>query len=1480
MSFDPASARALPEFFHPCVRRWFSATFNAPTPAQLRTWPLIARRDSTLLMAPTGSGKTLAAFLVAINRLMFDGATETAPMTGTRVLYLSPLKALGVDVERNLRAPLCGIEREAEQTHARYRLPGVGIRTGDTPAAERRSLAKQPPDILITTPESLFLMLTSRIRATLCCVDTVIVDEIHVLSGSKRGAHLAVSLERLEDLRRAALGKLYQPMQRIGLSATQRPLHEVAKFLGGMELDKHLQPIPRPVEIVAVDQRKALELRIEMPPREASPPDGGLSLWPAIHKRIVELLRERRTTLIFVNSRRLAERLAAAINELAQAEIALAHHGSIAKETRIDIEERLKRGELAAIVATSSLELGIDMGSVDLVIQIEAPLSIASGLQRIGRSGHAIDARASGVLLPKYRGDLLAAAAATRMMLDGEVEETHYPRNPLDVLSQQLVAMAALEPLSVDQAYRIIRQAAPFSELARGAFENVLDLLSGRYAAERLFELKPRITWDRNQNMLFPRSGTQRLAILNAGTIPDRGLYGVYLFEQGGTAAKRVGELDEEMVFEIHPGDVFLLGVSSWRVVEITRDRVLVAPAPGEPGRMPFWRGDGSGRGLAFGRAIGRLTRRLSQVGDAEALDQLVGEHCLDEGAARQLIAYVRQQQEATGALPSDTTVLVEIGLDDAGGWRVAILTPFGRCIHAPWAIALMPRLRAGTAADIDMVWSDDGIMLRLPAAAEPPPVQQFFPGAGEAEEILMRELGATALFAARFRENAARALLLPKRLPGRRMPLWLQRRRAADLLAEAVRLDNFPIILETYRECLRDDFDLSGLREILDGIGHKTIRVHAVQRRAPSPFTASLLQDYIGDFVYGNDAPAAERRARTLALDAAQLRELMGAAELRKLFDDGVVQAFSAALQCLQGHRASGPDDAHDLLLRLGDLSEPELLQRCGDAVTATELRQWLDSLLQHRRIIAIELAGEARYAAAEDTARLRDALGVNPPPGVAAAFLEGVADPLGDLVARYARTHVPFTVQALASRFGLGAGPVPGALQRLQDEGRVVEGEFLPCGAGTEWCDTENLRVLKRRSLARLRRQIEPAAPTRFVRFLLHWHNLSPRAGPDALMAAVTKLQGAALPFSALQRDILPARVKDYRAEDLDQLLATGEILWQGRERLGADDGRIALYLAGEFRRLGQPPAPVAGKWQGELRQLLAARGALFFADIVARLGGFPDELLKALWDLVWSGEVSNDTFAPLHSLRRRRPGRRRARIKRFRGFTEIRHGPPGSEGRWSLLARPDTGFVSPTERQTALVEQLLQRYGIVCPECAESENIPGGFAGMYPVLRAMEESGKVRRGYFVEGLGAMQFALPGADELMRRQGAGGVIILGAVDPANPYGSLLPWPAGAGETARPQRVAGARVILRDGVLLAYLGRTGQVLLSFLPDDEYGDAALDALIAALQTLAQPNAPLVLTSIDGGAPEQSSLAGALRAAGFRASSQEYLYRVK
>jgi ATP-dependent Lhr-like helicase len=1436
----------------------------------------------------------LAAFLVALDRAAFTPAPappeppakarKKAPLGQVRILYVSPLKALGVDVERNLRAPLAGVTAAADRLgHACHR-PTVGVRTGDTPQAERSRLARTPPDILITTPESLYLLLTSEAAATLAAVETVIVDEIHALLPTKRGAHLALSLERLEWLR----GPDRPPLQRIGLSATQRPLDEVARFLGGYRVPEAGEPIPRPVTVVDATAPRKLELRVEMPAEDTLAAQAALpeatgatsaltrSIWPAIYPRLVELISTHRSTLLFTNSRRLAERLSGALNELAGKEIARAHHGSVSREQRLELEERLKAGLLPALVATSTLELGIDMGSVDLVIHVESPPTAAAGLQRVGRAGHQVGGTSRGIIFPRYRAELLACAAVTARMLSGTVEETRYPRRPLDVGVQQLVAAASMGLSDVEALWRLVRSAANFEGLTREVFDGLLDQATGRFPTHELSDLRPSLARDALGQRVTPRSHARRLAVLNGGTIPDRGLFGVFLAaaEGNGRTSRRVGELDEEMVLEMRTGDVFVLGASAWRIEDITHDRVLVSPAPGETGRMPFWRGDAPGRAAELGEAVGALARELTGLPDERAVELLVRRSQLERGAAKLLVEWLTAQREATGDVPSDRAIVVERFRDEIGDWRVCVLTPFGARVHAPWASAVQERLRAQVPGDVELVWSDDGFAFRLPELEDLPDLSVLFPEPNEVEELLVRQLAATSLFAARFRENAARALLLPRRMPGRRTPLWAQRKRAKDLLSATLQVPSFPVVLETYRECLRDVFDLPALRRVLTKVQQRELRVTHVETPRPSPFASSLLFSYVQNFLYEGDTPPSERRARALTLDHARLKSLLGDAGLRELFDPGDLERHERKLQRLEPRaHIPEPEALHDLLWRLGDLTRTELQARVE--LTSQELASALEELVTSRRAVEVRVAGELRFIAVEDADRYRDALGVVPPPGTPVRFGEPSADPLGELVRRYARTHGPFRADEVAARLGTGAAAIEGVLARLAARDALVLGAFRPGTSGVEACDPDVLRALKRQALSRLRKSVEPVSPAAWTRFLSEWHALlRPRDGLDGVLDAVERLQGVPLPASDLEAFILPARVRGFTPGMLDALCVAGEVCWQGVSSVGDADGRVALYLVDHAPLLASPAPPLEGPVIDRVRAALHRRGALRFDELLREVGGFPPEVESALWKLTWNGEVTNDTLTPLRSKLRAKSAPAGRRRRDGAGFTSRRSFSPGTEGRWSLFPSPSG---DETARRTAQATQVLERDGVVVREAVEA------FGALYPVLKAMEEAGRARRGYFVEGLGAAQFAFAGTEERLRafrdEPEEAPAFLLASTDPANPYGAALPWPKR--EQARPMRATGTCVVLHRGELRAWLSRKGRALTLFLPEDASGRAeALASVAACLSESVDAGKlqPLHLEEIDGEPASHSLLVPALLDEGFTAAPTGFLRR--
>ena len=1528
--------------FNPRTRAWFESAFAAPTPAQARAWPAIARGEHVLLSAPTGSGKTLAAFLWALDRLT---ATETSSEDSSRVqtkhvrvVYVSPLKALAYDIERNLRAPLHGIGIDSKDIR-------VGIRTGDTPQRERAAMARNPPDILITTPESLYLILASRAREMLSGVEAVIVDEIHAVAHSKRGSHLALTLERLEA--QARTGEATRTVQRIGLSATQNPLAEIGRYLVGPQ---------RKVTIIDAGAPKELDLLIEVPVESMAEPNadpsqdplepvaGGEStrgsIWPAIYPELLRQVKAHNSAIVFVNNRRSAERVALRLNELAQADIARAHHGSLAREERTKVEELLKAGKLPCLVATSSLELGIDMGAVDLVLQIESPKSVARGLQRIGRAGHGVDRVSKGRIFPKFRGDLLECAVVARRMREGLIEPTVVPRNALDVLAQQIVAITvSADPIpahpagssqkiktdgeaqdeshegdvSVDELYALVTRTHSYSELTRELLENVLDMLDGRYPSQEFGELRARIVWDRVAGTIRARRGARQLVVANAGTIPDRGLYTVTLPD-----GRRVGELDEEMVYEARPGQAFLLGASTWRIEEIGRDRVIVTPAPGAPGAVPFWKGDSVGRPKELGEAIGAFSRWAVEQ-ESETLEH---DYDLDPRAARNLLDYLREQQAATRVLPSERTIVVERFRDEIGDWRLCILSPYGGRVHAAWALALTARVRERFELECDAIWSDDGIVLHLPdldadeVQSLPSAAELVLLEAEEVEQAVTAELGGSALFGARFRENAGRALLIPRAYPGKRTPLWQQRLKAQSLLEVAKRYADFPIVLETYRECLRDVLDVPGLEGLLRGLHSREIALVEVETQTASPFATSLLFDYVATYMYEGDTPNAERRAAALSLDRDLLRELLGQEELRELIDPGALQRVEDDLQHRSEiTRATSRDRLHDVLRRVGDLSREEVTERMFEGVDSDGMLRGLE---RERRAIRLRVGGEERYVAADEAGLYRDAFGAVPPGGLPDVFLQDVPDALRVLVARYACTHGPFTTEELHARYRLDASAV---LRELERDGEIVRGELRPGGSEREWCDVEVLRRLRRASLAALRKEIEPADAHALAAFLPSWQGIDRHsgagAGIDRLREVIVPLQGLALPAEIWERDVLSRRVGAYSQAWLDSLCASGEVVWVGAGSVGRSSGRVALYFREDAQMIGPPtpssaprsagatasPPSEGGRAIHELLRERLARGPCFFTDLLAELDIAGEALREALWDLVWAGEVTNDAWAPLRAPHltlarggreaasrgsragRAMTGRPMAARSRFATRRSARRSEIGQQvqGRWSLTDSIFNGALEGPERRRVLAELLLERYGIVTREQVLAEGIKGGFALLYDAFAKLETLGVCRRGYFIEGLGGAQFALPGAVERLRaaradaqggadeRGGAGKrTLVIAAADPAQPYGAVLPWPKRAGHDRRPARVAGAYVVLVDDRPALYVERGGRGLVT-LADAPLGDA-LHALAEAVR--AGRVGKLALERIDGEPAIASDLVGTLVELGFHSGPRK------
>ncbi len=1571
------------------TRAWFTGAFEQPTEAQAGAWAAIRAGQHALVVAPTGSGKTLAAFLWALDKLATAPPPEAAARC--RVVYVSPLKALAADVQRNLRAPLVGIDQAAR----RLGLPGpdvtVGVRTGDTPTAERRAFGRTPPDVLITTPESLYLVLTSAARSGLVGVETVVLDEIHAVAGTKRGAHLALTLERLDALLEAA-GR--PPAQRVGLSATVRPVEEVARFLAGA---REPGDGGRTVTVVQPTVRKQVEVDVVVPVpdlTEIEPlapsaaidgldgPEGagrrsGRSVWPHVEERVVDLVAAHHSTLVFANSRRGAERLTARINEVwarrrgddvpepgslqpaaapsasgtavgvdtrdAATILARAHHGSMSRAERTRTETELKSGALPAVVATSSLELGIDMGAVDLVVQVGAPPSVASGLQRIGRAGHQVGAVSHGVLFPTHRGDLVPSAVTASRMREGAIESLHVPANPLDVLAQQVVAMVAVEPWTVPDLTAVVRRAAPFSSLGDATLRAVLDMLAGRYPSEDFAELRPRIVWDRATGILTPRPGALRLAVTSGGTIPDRGLYGVFLAGSDGAdgtqsdagqgrGGRRVGELDEEMVYESRVGDTFTLGSSTWRIEDITPDRVLVSPAPGVPGRLPFWKGDTPGRPAELGRALGRWVHDVAAQPVEAARTRLRAEG-LDAWAADNLVAYLADQRAATGRVPDDATVVVERFRDEVGDWRVVVHSPYGARVHAPWALVLGARLRERYGLDAAVLHADDGIVLRLPdmvagdavwdtsagrwTGGDGPEIQldDLLVDPDDVAEAVRRELGSSAMFAARFREAAARSLLLPRRRPDRRQPLWQQRLRAAQLLAVAARFPDFPVLLEAARECLQDDFDVAAFTTLMRDIAERRVRVVEVTTPTPSPFAQSLLFGYTAQFLYDGDAPLAERRAAALTLDPALLAELLGAegaAELADLLDPAAVERTEAEVTGRSPARqARDLEGLADVVRRHGPLPTPALQERVVPEA-AEDVGSWLAELASTRRVIRVRVAGEECWASIEDAGRLRDALGVPLPVGVPEEFTEPVTDPLGDLVRRHARTHGPFTVTEVARRFGLGTAVVDQVLDRLVATGAVAVGRIRPAalgGTGQDYCDAEVLRLVRRRSLAALRAEVEPVPPEAMGVFLPRWQGVrepgrpAAHTGLDGLVRVVEQLAGAVVPASALESLVLPARLPDYQPRLLDELMAAGEILWAGHGPLAARDGLVSLHIAATADLTLPAPDADAGAPSGiqaAVLDVLGRGGGYFLPSLAehvrAQLGRVDTDapapapgaeepvtdaaVLAALWDLVWAGRVTNDSLAPLrahlgagaggtaHPARRAAPRARTLSRLSLRVGTGPAPARPEAAGRWSLLPERQA---DPTLGGRALAAQLLDRHGVLTRAVAPAEGVARWHGVVYRVLAALEESGQVRRGYFVEHLGGSQFAVPGAVDQLRADAAdagpaGPAVALAATDPGNPYGAALAWPeavgAAEGTRHRPGRKAGAVVVLVGGALTLYVERGGRTLLSFTEDATVLGRGAQALVAAARTGALGR--LTLGRADGAALlDRETLAGPL-----------------
>ncbi|MEC5317692.1 ATP-dependent helicase [Brenneria populi subsp. brevivirga] len=1575
MLSDTSTAEPL-ERFSPATRAWFGSAFPSPTAVQAAAWTAIGAGENALVIAPTGSGKTLAAFMQAIDQLFREREelAGSAPKTTTRILYISPIKALGTDVQRNLRVPLQGITAQRKRRGDAAVEIAVGVRTGDTPQADRARLLRRPPDILITTPESLYLMLTSKARETLRGVRTVIVDEVHAVAGGKRGSHLALSLERLDAL-------LAAPAQRVGLSATVRPVERVAQFLGGA----------RPVTVVNPPSSRQFDLRIVVPvedmadipgrnngPSGDGPSDREGSIWPHIEASILDQVLRRHSTIVFANSRGLAEKLTARLNEryaerldeedasrlVTPGEpaihypssaggtsgrsagtaplIARSHHGSVSREQRGEIEQALKSGELRCVVATSSLELGIDMGMVELVIQVAAPPSVASALQRVGRAGHQVGGTSAGIIYPRTRRDLVDAAVTLDAMLAGRIEAIAPPRNPLDVLAQQTVAAVVMEEVNVDDWYATVRRAAPFHTLPRSVFDAVLDMLAGRYPSEDFTEFRPRLVWHRDTGLLSARPGARQLAVTSGGTIPDRGMFSVVLPEgEEQAGSRRVGELDEEMVYESRVNDIITLGTSSWRIQQITNDRVVVVPAPGRSARLPFWRGDGLGRPAELGEAIGAFLGLLESAGRRDGgLDITAGLAArleaagLDPNAMRNLLRLAGEQREATGVLPTDRTLVLERCRDETGDWRVILHSPFGRRVHDPWALAIAERIRQRWKIDPSVVASDDGIIARIPdVAGRVPGAELFLCDPQTLRKTVTDAVAGSALFAARFRECAARALLLPRRMPGRRSPLWQQRLRAGQLLQIAQGYPDFPILIETARECLQDVYDLPAMDALMQRLQDGAVQIAEVTTEVPSPFAASLLFGYVAEFMYEGDAPLAERRTSVLSLDSGLLSDLLGQVDLGELLDPAVIERVDDELQRLApSHQARGMEGVADLLRQLGPLTVEEVARRLSDAGQA---RTCLTDLARDGRVIRVTIAGSVHWAAVEDAARLRDALGVTLPAGLPDVFLGPTQAPLRDLLARYARTHAPFTTGEAASRFGLGVAVADGALEQLSEKGKLLKGNFgvgrrleaqIPEAgvhpqARHEWVGDEVFKRLRLRSLQAAREATRPVPQRAYARLLLERQGLVPEAAGnaavsgrdlggalesiDGVVRVIEQLAGTALPASLWESQVFPARVRDYAPGMLDALIATGTVLWSGHGRLGENDGLVAFHLQEFAAETLSPPDADSVVQLPALQQLFLAcldNGGAYFVRQLAALfatrlqvgepAPTPADIHEALWNLAWGGYITADTWSPLRAFYGARPTRRSRPVhtsRRRRGLRGISRddrmsaaapsmasgamlSEPTLAGRWSLL-HPEP--VNDTARALARVEGLLDRYGVVTRSAAMTEDVPGGFPALRPVFRGMEDAGRVLRGRFIDGLGAAQFAERATvDRLRELAGASPgelvAVSLSAVDPANPFGTLLPWPSHP-SSVRPVRRAGAFVVVVDGRLMFYLAQGGRHLLSYGDADDADmarplAAGLTALATALNR--ERHGSFTLERVDEQSANKSPLAAALRAIGF------------
>jgi ATP-dependent Lhr-like helicase len=1482
--------------FHPIVRQWFEETFGEPSPPQVLGWPAISSGKNTLILAPTGSGKTLAAFLWAINHLVEQHLREEL-RPGVRILYVSPLKALNNDIERNLESPLHGIREQARKSGLKLPTIRTSVRTGDTPQSKRASMLKHPPDILITTPESLYLMLTAKqARKMFTTVQYVIVDEIHSICSNKRGVHLSITLERLASLAE-------QEFVRIGLSATQRPLELIAAFLGGREwIGKKL--VPRPVQIVDAGQRKAMDLRVE-----CAVPDFSLlaqeSVWPLVFTELLELIRLHKTTLIFVNNRRLAERVAAKLNEMltdthdtfnqyavptrpsntpqlqhsitpssvSNPDLVQAYHGSMSRHAREQMETDLKAGKLRALVATSSLELGIDIGSIDLVVQLQSPKGVARGLQRVGRSGHLVNASSKGRIFPTYREDLVEAAVVARAMVAHDVEPTSIPTNCLDVLAQQIVAMVSVEEWNVDELFDLIRQSHCYHSISKKLYAGVLQMLAGRYTNDAFRELRARISWDKVNNTLRALPGSSQLAITSGGTISDRGYFGVYL-EDGKT---KVGEVDEEFVYESRVGDTFILGTNVWRMNGIDANRITVTPAPGQPARMPFWRGEGIGRSVDMGKQIGAFRSEMNRKLDSpECLTWLQYEFPIDHRAAWNIQEYFRKQHDATGAIPHDKLLIIEGFRDEIGDPRIVIHSPFGRRINGLLGFVAVHRVQQMLKATPQMLYNDDGVLLRCSDVDALP--LNFFDGLTikEAEEIVLNDLLSSPLFGGQFRQNAARALLMPRIAPGKRTPLWLQRLRAADLLQVARQFNDFPIVIETMREVLNDILDFNTFKGIVGQIENGTIAIESVQTEVPSPFAASMLFDFIAVYMYEWDQPREDRQSQYLSINRELLSEVVETESISSLLRPEAISTVELQLQRkAEGYKARSPEELLEFLLHIGDLTDEEVEERC-----IGEGAGFLETLASNGRAVQIRLGNKKRWIAGEE---------------------EDLYDNFGEernastILLRYLQSSGPTTTDELARRFGLTEDQVESILTKIA-AGQIIGGRFNKNLDQPQWCYRPNLERIHRQTIGILRREIKPSSLAEFTHFLFHWQHVHPSrqlSGPTGVQQCLEQLQALPLPAEVWERDILRSRVSGYSQELMNQIGTNGSFVWTGR-----GSGKMRCLLRGEGSTYLDPPADEfeTSLSAGARRVLEYVRknGASFFSDIRTDAQLSLDGLNKSIAELFWGGFITNDLFTELQNVKRLSHIESNIPTERVE-MLDPRHNPrrpklmqavrkaikqvPGWSGRWSLVHLPGVmgEDITLEERAHRQALQLLERYGIVAREFYRREELLP-WALIAADMQRMEMRGDIRRGYFVEGLSGMQFALPTAVEDLRRlrserNGDQSPLLVNACDPANPYGTGIDlqektrrW-----DQMRFTKISSNYLVFRMGIPILLIENYGTRLWTLAETtEEILINALRIFVRAMQLVHQlhPAKSITIEHCDGIRPVQSPLEPALRSLGF------------